>query len=86
VGDKIKIICSRCKKPFRVSAVGIRPGHQTQCTHCLQIITLDSDATDLTVRRALANAREIRSGGNTEDPSFACSYLDNYRAKSTKFI
>ncbi len=86
MSDKIKIICDRCKKPFRVRAVTIRPGHQTQCTHCLQIINLDSQASDLTVRRALANAREIRSGSKTEGPSIACSYLDNYRAKNTKFI
>lgn len=84
MGDKIKILCTRCKKPFPVRAAAVRPGLQTQCMHCLQTITFDREATDLGVRRALASAREVRSGFKAGDSSAACTYLDNYRARSTK--
>jgi hypothetical protein len=84
VGDKIKILCTRCKKSFRVSAASVRPNLQTQCTHCFRMITFDGYVTDSGVRRALADAREMKAkaGG----PSAACAYLDNYRVKRTKLL
>lgn len=58
--DKIKIICTRCKNPFREKAREMRDGFQSQCPHCYRMITFDRDSQDPGVMRALRAARQLR--------------------------
>ena len=58
--DRIKIICSHCRKSFGERAQRMKPGYQTQCTHCMKLLTFDSSSEDPNIRRPLRDAREIR--------------------------
>lgn len=58
--DRIKIICSNCRKMFSERAQRMKPGYQTQCQHCMRLITFDSGSEDPNVRRPLKEARAYR--------------------------
>ena len=58
--DRIKIICSNCRRAFNERARRMRPGYQTQCLHCMKLITFDSSSEDPNIRRPLKAAREFR--------------------------
>ena len=58
--DRIKILCSKCKKPFNEKAQRLREGYQVQCPHCMKLITFDSSSADPNVRRPLKAARDFR--------------------------
>lgn len=58
--DRIKIICFHCRKSFSERAQRMKPGYQTQCTHCMRLITFDSSSEDPNIRRPLRDARDIR--------------------------
>lgn len=60
--DKVKVLCSRCKKPFREKVSNMREGYQTQCPHCYKMIIFDATSEDPGVRRAMTEARRIRNG------------------------
>jgi DNA-directed RNA polymerase subunit RPC12/RpoP len=58
--DRIKILCSKCSKPFGERANRLRNGYQVQCPHCMKLITFDSSSEDPNVRRPLKAARDFR--------------------------
>ena len=58
--DRIKIVCSNCRKIFSERAQRLKPGYQTQCIHCMRLITFDSGAEDPNIRRPLKAARQYR--------------------------
>ena len=58
--DKIKIRCPACTKVFRERASKVRDGVQLNCHNCNRLITLNRDAEDSFIRRALKAAREVR--------------------------
>ena len=58
--DRIKILCSQCKKPFTERAQRLREGYQMQCPHCMKLITFDSSSEDPNIRRPLKAARDFR--------------------------
>jgi hypothetical protein len=58
--DRIKIVCSNCRKTFNERAQRLKPGYQTQCLHCMRLITFDSSAEDPNIRRPLKAARAFR--------------------------
>jgi DNA-directed RNA polymerase subunit RPC12/RpoP len=58
--DRIKILCSKCKKPFSERAPRLRDGYQMQCPHCMKLITFDSSSEDPNIRRPLKEARDFR--------------------------
>lgn len=58
--DRIKILCSKCKKPFSERAPQLRDGYQMQCPHCMKLITFDSSSEDPNIRRPLKAARDFR--------------------------
>ena len=58
--DRVKIICSNCRKPFSERAQRLKPGYQTQCQHCMKLITFDTSSEDPNIRRPLKMARDIR--------------------------
>jgi hypothetical protein len=60
MNDRIKIVCSHCRKTFGERAQRLKPGYQTQCLHCNRLITFDSGSEDLNIRRPLKAARDIR--------------------------
>ena len=60
--DRVKILCTRCKNPFRVRVGDCRDGHQAQCPSCYRMITFDSGSEDVGVKRAMTEARRIRTG------------------------
>jgi DNA-directed RNA polymerase subunit RPC12/RpoP len=60
VTDRIKILCSKCKKPFNERAQRLRQGYQVQCPHCMKLITFDSSSEDPNIRRPLKAARDFR--------------------------
>jgi hypothetical protein len=60
VNDRVKCICSKCRKSFLEKAARMKNGYQMQCPHCMKLITFDSGSEDPNVRRPLKVAREIR--------------------------
>jgi hypothetical protein len=66
--DRVKVTCTKCKNSFRERARNLRSGYQTQCPHCYRMITFDEGSDDLGVRRALTQARRIRTGFVAETP------------------
>jgi NAD-dependent SIR2 family protein deacetylase len=66
--DRVKVSCTKCKNSFRERARNLRSGYQTQCPHCYRMITFDEGSDDLGVRRALNQARRIRTGFVAETP------------------
>jgi DNA-directed RNA polymerase subunit RPC12/RpoP len=58
--DRIKIICSNCRKPFSERANRLKNGYQVQCPNCMRLITFDSSSEDPNIRRPLKAARDIR--------------------------
>jgi DNA-directed RNA polymerase subunit RPC12/RpoP len=58
--DRIKIVCSKCRKPFSERSQRLRNGHQMQCPHCMKLITFDSSSEDPNIRRPLKAARDFR--------------------------
>ena len=60
IDEKVKIKCSKCSQFFRERAQKIRNGFQVNCQHCNRLITFDTTSEDRNIRRALANAREVR--------------------------
>jgi DNA-directed RNA polymerase subunit RPC12/RpoP len=58
--DRVKIICSKCRKSFGERASRLREGYQMQCPHCMKLITFDSSSEDPNVRRPLKAARDLR--------------------------
>jgi hypothetical protein len=58
--DRIKILCSKCRKPFSERARRLRSGYQMQCPHCMKLITFDSSSEDPNIRRPMKAARDFR--------------------------
>jgi DNA-directed RNA polymerase subunit RPC12/RpoP len=58
--DRIKILCSKCRKPFGERAQRLRNGYQVQCPNCMKLITFDSSSEDPNIRRPLKAARDFR--------------------------
>ena len=58
--DRIKIICSNCRKTFSDRANRLKNGYQVQCPNCMRLITFDSSSEDPNIRRPLKAARDIR--------------------------
>ena len=44
--DRIKIVCSNCRRIFNERAQRLKQGYQTQCPHCMRLITFDSSSDD----------------------------------------
>jgi hypothetical protein len=66
--DRVKVNCTKCKNSFRERVRNMRSGYQVQCPHCYRMITFDESSDDLGVRRALTQARRIRTGFVAETP------------------
>jgi len=66
--DRIKVSCTRCRNSFRERVRNLRAGYQVQCPHCYRMITFDEGSDDLGVRRALTQARRVRTGFFAETP------------------
>jgi len=66
--DRIKVSCTKCKNSFRERVRDLRSGYQAQCPHCSRMITFDESSDDVGVRRALTQARRIRTGFVAETP------------------
>ena len=58
--DRIRIVCSNCRKTFGERAQRLKQGYQTQCPNCMRLITFDSSSEDPNVRRPLKAARDFR--------------------------
>ena len=58
--DRVKIVCSKCRKPFSERAQRLRNGYQVQCPNCMKLITFDSSSEDPDIRRPLKAARDFR--------------------------
>ena len=64
--DRIKCICSNCRKPFSERAARLKSGYQMQCPNCMRLITFDSGSEDPNIRRPLKEARNIRIAAEDE--------------------
>jgi hypothetical protein len=58
--DRVKCLCSNCRKPFSERAARLKPGYQMQCPNCMRLITFDAGSEDPNIRRPLKAARDIR--------------------------
>jgi DNA-directed RNA polymerase subunit RPC12/RpoP len=63
--DRIKCICSKCRKPFSERASRMKHGFQIQCPNCMTAITFDSSSEDPNIRRPLKAARDLRLAAET---------------------
>jgi hypothetical protein len=61
MSDRIKCVCSNCRKPFSERAARLRGGYQMQCPNCMKLITFDSGSEDPNIRRPLKAARDFRN-------------------------
>jgi hypothetical protein len=59
--DRIKCVCSNCRKPFSERAARLKPGYQMQCPNCMRLITFDAGSEDPNIRRPLKAARDFRN-------------------------
>ena len=59
--DRVKCVCSNCRKPFSERASRLKSGYQMQCPNCMRLITFDSGSEDPDIRRPLKAARDIRN-------------------------
>jgi hypothetical protein len=60
--DKIRVMCSNCRVPFREKVKNVRDGVQVQCPNCCRLLTFSSDSADPGVQRAMTDARRIKNG------------------------
>lgn len=65
MNDRIKIICSKCRKSFSERANRLKNSFQVQCPNCMTLITFDSSSEDPNIRRPLKQARDIRYAAET---------------------
>jgi predicted amidophosphoribosyltransferase len=63
--DRIKCLCSNCRKPFSERANRLKSGYQVQCPNCMRLITFDSGSEDPNIRRPLKAARDLRLAAET---------------------
>lgn len=61
IDDKVRIRCPGCTKMFRERASRVRDGFQINCQNCSKLLTLNRDAEDPFIRRALKTAKDIRA-------------------------
>ncbi|WP_322518034.1 hypothetical protein SR870_11215 [Rhodopseudomonas palustris] len=60
--DKIRVLCTKCRVPFREKIRNVREGTQVQCPNCNKLITFSTDSADLGVQRAFTEVRRIKNG------------------------
>ncbi|MCG6204571.1 hypothetical protein LPW26_07990 [Rhodopseudomonas sp. HC1] len=60
--DKVKVLCSKCRVPFREKVKNVREGFQVQCPNCTKLITFSTDSADPGVQRAFTEVRRIKNG------------------------
>jgi DNA-directed RNA polymerase subunit RPC12/RpoP len=65
MNDRVKIVCSNCRKPFSERAPRLKNGYQVQCPNCMRLITFDSSSEDPNIRRPLKAARDFRIAAET---------------------
>jgi hypothetical protein len=65
MSDRIKVLCSKCRKPFSERANRLKNGYQVQCPNCMKLITFDSGSEDPNIRRPLKAARDFRLAAET---------------------
>lgn len=65
MNDKVKCLCSKCRKPFSEKATRLKNGYQVQCPNCMKLITFDTSSEDPNIRRPLKAARDIRIAAET---------------------
>jgi hypothetical protein len=65
MSDRIKVLCSKCRKPFTERVNRLKNGYQVQCPNCMTLITFDSSSEDPNIRRPLKAARDVRLAAET---------------------
>jgi hypothetical protein len=65
MNDRVKIVCSNCRKPFSERAPRLKNGYQVQCPNCMRLITFDTSSEDPNIRRPLKAARDFRIAAET---------------------
>jgi DNA-directed RNA polymerase subunit RPC12/RpoP len=65
MSDRVKILCSNCRRPFSERANRLKNGFQVQCPNCMRLITFDSGSEDPNIRRPLKAAKDIRIAAET---------------------
>ena len=63
--DRIKCLCSKCRRPFSERASRLKTGYQVQCPNCMILITFDASSEDPNIRRPLKAAKELRISAET---------------------
>src|SRR6478609_5515954 len=65
MNDRVKIVCSNCRKPFSERAPRLKNGYQVQCPSCMRLITFDTSSGDPNIRRPPKAARDFRIAAET---------------------
>jgi DNA-directed RNA polymerase subunit RPC12/RpoP len=60
--DKVGVLCTRCRVPFREKVRNVRDDSQLQCPNCNRPITFSSDSADSGVQRGMIEARRTKNG------------------------
>jgi len=81
--DRIKCLCSNCRKPFSERAGRLKPGYQMQCPNCMRLITFDAGSEDPNIRRPLKAARDVRIAA--EEALLAARAAERAAAKNTVY-
>jgi DNA-directed RNA polymerase subunit RPC12/RpoP len=60
MNERLSITCAACSKRFRELPSKIKAGNTLACPNCPVSITIDSESTNASVRKALSMARKLR--------------------------
>ena len=80
--DKVRIRCPKCTKVFRDKAYKVRDGYQVNCENCSRLLTLNRDSEDPFIRRALKEARDIRTALEVRPTSPSAAQSMNSTART----
>jgi predicted nucleic acid-binding Zn-ribbon protein len=58
--DRVQVRCTRCKGVFRERANRIEDGFSRQCPTCEVVLFFTAETSDLNIKRAMRDARELR--------------------------
>jgi hypothetical protein len=61
--DRIKILCSNCRKPFGERAQRLRNGYQVQCPNRMKLITFDSSSEESQYQAPAEGGAGFSDGG-----------------------
>lgn len=65
--DRVKCLCSYCRKPFSERASRLKNGYQVQCPNCMRLITFDTSSEDANISTPPKGCARKQTGGRSRN-------------------